>query len=95
MLILLLGVLLIGFEEEAMKEEKLDKNLSDKAMAFLAEEALKKAVARTIADHKRTGDPIVIWRDGKVVKIRQTRLKSVSLKLNMEIPKKMANNHAP
>ena len=21
------------------------------------------------ADHKRTGDPIVIWRDGKVVKI--------------------------
>ena len=52
-----------------MKEEKLDKNLSDKAMAFLAEEALKKAVARTIADHKRTGDPIVIWRDGKVVKV--------------------------
>lgn len=52
-----------------MKDEKLDKNLPDKAMAFLAEEALKKAVARTIADHKRTGDPIVIWRDGKVVKI--------------------------
>ena len=52
-----------------MKEEKLDKNLSDKAMAFRAEEALKKAVARTIADHKRTGDPIVILRDGKVVKI--------------------------
>ena len=52
-----------------MKEEKLDKKLSDKAMAFRAEEALKKAVARPIADHKRTGDPIVIWRDGKVVKI--------------------------
>ncbi len=52
-----------------MKEEKLDKNLSDKAMAFRAEEALKKAVARAIADHKRTGDPIVVWRDGKVVKI--------------------------
>ena len=52
-----------------MKEEKLDKNLSDKAMAFRAEEALKKAVARAIADHKRTGDPIVVWRDGRVVKI--------------------------
>ena len=52
-----------------MKDKKLDKNMSDKAMAFRAEEALKKAVARTIADHKRTGDPIVIWRDGKVVKI--------------------------
>ncbi|MEA2040019.1 MAG: hypothetical protein U9N82_09345, partial [Thermodesulfobacteriota bacterium] len=54
---------------EVMKDKKLDKNLSDMAMAFRAEEALKKAVARTIADHKRTGDPIVIWRDGKVVKI--------------------------
>ena len=52
-----------------MKEEKSDKNLPDRAMAFRAEEALKKAVARTIADHKRTGDPIVIWRDGKVVKV--------------------------
>jgi hypothetical protein len=30
---------------------------------------MKKAVAKAIADHKRTGDPIVIWRDGKVVKI--------------------------
>ena len=31
-----------------------------------AEKALKKAVAKTIQDHARTGDPIVIWRDGKV-----------------------------
>jgi hypothetical protein len=38
-------------------------------MAFLAEEALKKAVARAIADHKRDGDPIVIWREGQVVKV--------------------------
>jgi hypothetical protein len=62
-----------------MKDKKLDKNLPDKAMAFLAEEALKKAVARTIADHKKS---------------RQTRSKSMSLKLNMGIPKKMANSHA-
>lgn len=52
-----------------MKQETSDKNPSEKAMAFRAEEALKKAVARAIAEHKRTGDPIVIWRDGKVVKI--------------------------
>jgi len=30
---------------------------------------LKKAVADAIADHKRSGNSIVIWRDGKVVKI--------------------------
>jgi hypothetical protein len=41
----------------------------NKSMAFRAEEALKKAVAKAIADHKRMGDPIVIWRDGNVVKI--------------------------
>ena len=52
-----------------MKEQKIDRNLSDKAMAFRAEDALKKAVARAIADHKRTGDPIVVWRYGEVVKI--------------------------
>ncbi len=52
-----------------MKEEKLDKSLFGKSMAFRAEEALKRAVALTIADHKRTGDTIVIWRDGKVVKV--------------------------
>ena len=32
-----------------------------------AEKALKKAVAKTIQDHARTGDPVVIWRNGKVV----------------------------
>ena len=31
-----------------------------------AEKALKRAVAETIRDHARTGDPVVIWRDGKV-----------------------------
>ncbi len=45
------------------------KDLSDIPIGIRAEEALKKAVADTIADHKRTGDPIVIWRDGKVVKV--------------------------
>ena len=28
--------------------------------------ALKEAVAETIRDHARTGDPVVIWRNGKV-----------------------------
>jgi hypothetical protein len=45
------------------------KKLSDIPLEVRAEEALKKAVADTIADHKRTGDPIVVWRDGRVVKI--------------------------
>ena len=35
----------------------------------MAEEALREAVAEVIADHKRTGDPIAILRNGKVVHI--------------------------
>ncbi len=50
-----------------MTEKK--KKLSDIPIGIRAQEALKKAVAETIADHKRAGDPIVIWRDGEVVEI--------------------------
>ena len=46
-----------------------NKKVSDTPLEIRAEEAMRKAVANVIADHKRTGDPIVIWRDGKVVKI--------------------------
>ncbi|ODS31733.1 MAG: hypothetical protein SCARUB_03130 [Candidatus Scalindua rubra] len=36
-------------------------------MANYGRKAFKKAVARVIEDHHRTGDPIAVWRDGKVV----------------------------
>ena len=39
-----------------------------------AEKALKKAVAETIRDHARTGDPVVIWRNGKVVWVPANQL---------------------
>ena len=41
-----------------------------------AEKALKKAVAETIRDHARTGDPVVIWRNGKVVWVPAKQLLS-------------------
>lgn len=37
--------------------------------------ALKEAVADAIAEHKRMGRPIVVWRDGKVVKIAPEEIK--------------------
>ncbi len=45
------------------------KNLKNIPIGIRAEKALRKAVADAIADHKRSGNSIVIWRDGKVVKI--------------------------
>ena len=38
-------------------------------LAYKAEEALRKAVAEAIAEHRRNGAPIAIWRNGKVVRI--------------------------
>ena len=39
-------------------------------LAYRADEALRKAVAEAIAEHRRNGVPIAIWRNGKVVGIR-------------------------
>jgi hypothetical protein len=38
-------------------------------LAYRAEEALRKAVAEAIAEHRRNGVPIAIWRNGKVIRI--------------------------
>ena len=45
------------------------KKISRVPLAIRAEEALKRAVAEAIAEHKRAGHPIAVWRDGKVVRI--------------------------
>jgi len=49
--------------------KRREEKLTDIPLEIRAEEALMKAVAKAIAYHKRAGHPIVIWRDGKVVKI--------------------------
>jgi ABC-type proline/glycine betaine transport system ATPase subunit len=55
-------------------------------LAIRAEEALKEAVAEAIADHKRTGDPIVIWKDGTVVRVPADQI--VVKEPEAEYPKK-------
>ena len=44
------------------------------SIAEKAERALRIAVANTIEDHRRSGDPIIVWRNGKVVKIPASRI---------------------
>lgn len=41
----------------------------------MAEEALRLAVYKAIKDHERTRDPVVIWKNGKVVHIPAHKLK--------------------
>jgi len=48
---------------------KKGKKTRSAIMAYCAEKALKRAVAKAIAEHRRNGIPIAIWRDGKVVRV--------------------------
>lgn len=38
--------------------------------------ALKVAVAKALADHKKTGDPVFVWEKGKVVRIPAQRIRA-------------------
>jgi NCAIR mutase (PurE)-related protein len=49
----------------------MKKNLSLQDKAVLA---LKEAVRGVVENHKRTGRPLVVWKNGKVVKVRASSL---------------------
>ncbi|MCX5839198.1 MAG: hypothetical protein NTW71_11885 [Deltaproteobacteria bacterium] len=46
-------------------------------MGDLAEEALKKAVARVVEEHRKMGEPLAVWREGKVVHLSADQLKRI------------------
>ena len=48
---------------------KMVSKASKVPMAVRAEEAFKKAVANAIAEHKKAGHSIAVWKNGKVVHI--------------------------
>jgi len=47
---------------------------SKDVLQIKAEKALKEAVREVIEDHRRTGRPLVIWRNGKVAKVSANKL---------------------
>ena len=51
-------------------------NLLDLPMEVRAEMALKEAVEEVMQDHIRSGRPIHIWRDGKVVEVSAQELRA-------------------
>ncbi len=40
----------------------------------MAEKAIREGVRKAMIDHKRTGDPIAIWKNGKVVWIPANKI---------------------
>jgi hypothetical protein len=51
-------------------------NLLDLPLEVRAEMAMKEAVAEVIEDHIRSGRPIHIWRDGRVVEVSADELRA-------------------
>lgn len=49
---------------------------AQKSPAFVlkAEKALRIAVAKTIEEHRLSGDPIAVWENGRMVKIPASRI---------------------
>ena len=52
----------------------IDKNEGE-IFSKKARKAMKKAVEGVIADRKMRGEPLIIWKNGKVVKIPAKELK--------------------
>jgi hypothetical protein len=44
------------------------------SVVLRAHKALRIAVAKTIEEHRLSGDPIVVWKNGRVVKIPASRI---------------------
>ena len=51
------------------------KKLEGEALSKKAEQAIKKAVRGVIIDRKMRGEPLIVWQNGKVVKIPAQRLR--------------------
>ena len=43
-------------------------------LSQIAQKAIRKAVRGVIADRKMRGEPLIIWKNGKVVKVPAQRL---------------------
>jgi hypothetical protein len=52
------------------KNSDAKKESSGLSIPLVAEMALKEAVAEALAEHKRSKNPIAVWRQGKVTLVR-------------------------
>ena len=54
--------------------EMAARNISVSKLHAGATKALKEAVRGVIEDHKRTGRPLIVWKNGKVTKVPASQL---------------------
>ena len=54
-------------KEPLAERDNRNSPMDAKAFADLVEQAMKRAVKQAIGEHHRAGNPVAIWRDGRVV----------------------------
>jgi hypothetical protein len=55
------------FTEQPAVADKLETPSGSATLAAAVARAMERAVRRAIAEHHRAGDPVAIWRDGRVM----------------------------
>jgi hypothetical protein len=58
------------------KIKKPASHLSGLSVSQKAELALKAAVKKTMAEHKKRGEPVAIWKDGKAIWLPADEIKT-------------------
>ena len=72
---------------------KKEKKRLHAPLAYRAEKALKRAVAKAIDEHRRQGIPIAVWRDGKVVRVEPDQLEIREPQAAYGMSRKKAKQH--
>jgi hypothetical protein len=54
------------------KTDKIDRAF---ARGILIDQAIKEAIEKAVWEHKQVGNPVAVWRDGKVVWLTPEELK--------------------
>ena len=57
-----------------LEEKMVKRNRNKTDILSQAERALKSAIRKLIREHKRSGHPVIIWQNGRVVKVPAHKL---------------------
>ena len=76
-------------------ENEVKKDIKNMSLGEMAEEALKKAVARVVEEHRKSGEPLAVWRDGEVVHVPADQLQRPEGRRESKLPESEKQNELP
>ena len=76
-------------------ENEVKKDIKNIFLEEMAEEALKKAVARVVEEHRKSGEPLAVWRGGEVVHVPADQLRGRARRRGSNLPESEKQNELP